>query len=160
MDNYTLWTKHGEPGVLMEDDEDNDDDNNIPDLAHLYEAGAFDDEPMDEAEENTAEEQPHDKLGQVLLDAQKDSKIVKESKKFEKMLEGHKKLMHPNCKHRHKKLGSTLELLHWKVVNGVTDKGFEELLGIIKNMLPEGNVLPSTTHEAKKVVGKKVVENC
>jgi hypothetical protein len=54
MDNYTLWTKHGEPGVLMEDDED-DDDNNNPDLAYLYEAGAFDDEPMEEAEENAAE---------------------------------------------------------------------------------------------------------
>jgi hypothetical protein len=55
MDNYTFWTKHGEPGVLMEDYEDDDDDNNNPDLAHLYEAGAFDDEPMDEAEENAAD---------------------------------------------------------------------------------------------------------
>jgi hypothetical protein len=67
MDNYTLWTKHGEPGVLMEDNED--DDNNIPNLAHLYQAGAFDDEPMDEPKENAAEEQPQDELGQVLLDA-------------------------------------------------------------------------------------------
>jgi hypothetical protein len=32
-------------------------------LAHLYEAGAFDDEPMDEAEENFLEEQPYDELG-------------------------------------------------------------------------------------------------
>ncbi|RLN30471.1 putative Tam1 transposon protein TNP2 [Panicum miliaceum] len=65
MDNYTLWTKHGEPGVLMEDDEDNDDDNNILDLDHLYEVGGFNDEPMDEAEENATEEVPHDDLGQV-----------------------------------------------------------------------------------------------
>ena len=36
--------------------------------------------------------------------------------------------------------------------NGVTDKGFEKLLGIVKNMLPEENELPSTTYEAKKVV--------
>jgi hypothetical protein len=35
---------------------------------------------------------------------------------------------------------------------GVTDKGFEELLGIVNNMLPEGSELPSTTYEAKKVV--------
>jgi len=64
MDNYTLWTKHGEPGVPMEDYEGhNDDDNNIPDWAHLYEAGAFEDEPMHEAEENAAEEQPPDELG-------------------------------------------------------------------------------------------------
>jgi hypothetical protein len=125
----------------MEDDEEDGDENNIPDLAHLYEAGAFDDdEPMDETEENAVEEQPHGELGQVLLDAQKDSKTLVESKKFEKILEDHKKL------------GSTLGLLQWKATNGVTDKGFEELLGIIKNMLPKGNELPSTTYEAKKVV--------
>jgi hypothetical protein len=143
MDNYTLWTKHGEPGVLMEDDEKGDNDNNIVDWAHFYEAGAFDDEPMDEAEENAVEEQPHDELGQVLLDAQKDSETVKESKKFEKMLEDHKKLLCPDCKQGHKKLGSTQELIQWKATNGVTDKGFEELLGIIKNMLPKGNELLS-----------------
>ena len=50
MDNYTLWTKHGELGVLMQDSEGyDDDDNNIADWAHLYEAGAFEDEPMDKA---------------------------------------------------------------------------------------------------------------
>jgi hypothetical protein len=54
----------------MEDDEDDDnDDNNNPNLAHLYEAGAFNDEPMDEAKKNAAEELPHDELDQVLLDA-------------------------------------------------------------------------------------------
>jgi hypothetical protein len=41
-------------------------------------------------------------------------------------------------------------LLQWKAANGVTDKRFEELLGIIKNMLPKGNELLSTTYEAKK----------
>jgi hypothetical protein len=49
-------------------------------------------------------------------------------------------------------LGITLELLQWKVANVITDKGFEELLGIIKSMLLEGNELPSTTYKAKKVV--------
>ena len=77
MDNYTLWTKHGEPGVVMQDGEDDDDDN-IADWAHLYEAGVFEDEPMDEAEENAAEDQPPDELGQVLVDSQKDSETLKE----------------------------------------------------------------------------------
>ena len=36
--------------------------------------------------------------------------------------------------------------------NGVSDKGFDVLMKIIKNMLPEGNELPSSTYEAKKVV--------
>jgi hypothetical protein len=47
----------------MEDDEDADDDNNIPNLVQLYEVGAFDGEPMDKAEENAVEEQPHDEVG-------------------------------------------------------------------------------------------------
>jgi hypothetical protein len=59
IDNNTLWTKHGEPGVLMKDDEEDDDD----DSAHLYEAGAFNDEPMDKDEKNATEEQPRDELG-------------------------------------------------------------------------------------------------
>ena len=77
---------------------------------------------------------------------------MKESKKFEKMLEDHKILLYPDCKQALKKLGNTLEMLQWKTTNGVTDKRFEELLGIVKNMLPEENELPSTTYEAKKVV--------
>ena len=97
MDNYTLWTKHGEPGVVMQDGE-GDDDNNIADWAHLYEAGAFEDEPMDETGENAAEDQPPDELDQVLVDSQRDSETLKESKKFEKMLEDHKKLLYPDCK--------------------------------------------------------------
>ena len=107
------------------DDDDDDDNNNIADWAHLYEAGAFEDEPPDE-------------LGQVLVDSQKDSETLKESKKFEKMLENHKKLLYPNYKQGLKKLGTTLEMLQWKAVNCVTDKGFEELLGIVKNKLREG----------------------
>ena len=75
LDNYTLWTKHGEPGVVMQDDEGDDDDDNIADCVYLYEVGAFEDEPMDDAEEmdevgeNAAEDQPHDELGQVLQDS-------------------------------------------------------------------------------------------
>jgi len=38
----------------------------------------------------------------------------------------------------------------WEAANCVTDKEFEELLGIIKNILPEGNDLPHTMYEAKK----------
>ena len=91
MNNYMVWTKHGEPEVLMQEGEgDDDEDNNIADWAHLYEAGAFEDEPMDETEANSAEDQPPDELGQVLVDAQRDSETLKESKKFEMMLEDHK----------------------------------------------------------------------
>ena len=65
-------------------------------------------------------------LGQVLVDSQRDYETLKESKKFEKMLEDHKKLLYPDCKQGLKKLGTTLEMLQWKAGNGVTDKVFKE----------------------------------
>lgn len=154
MSNYTLWTKHGEPGVLMGDDEE-EDDNNIPDWAHLQAAGAFedDDDPMDVTEENVpVVAEPPDELGRVFVDAQKDSETAKEKFKFEQMLADHKRPLYPGCKEELKKLGTTLEMLKWKAANGVTDKGFGELLKIVKNMLLEGNELPLTTYEAKQMV--------
>jgi hypothetical protein len=33
MANYVLWTRHGKRGVVMEENEDEADDNNIPDWA-------------------------------------------------------------------------------------------------------------------------------
>ena len=41
----------------MEDNEEDNNDDNIPDWAHLYEAGVFEDEPMHEAEAIAAKEQ-------------------------------------------------------------------------------------------------------
>ena len=90
-------------------DSEGDDDDNIAYWAHLYEARAFEDEPMDYAEEmdkdgeNAAEDQPPDELGQLLVDSQRDSETLKESKKFEKMLEDHKKLLYLDCKQGHLK---------------------------------------------------------
>src|SRR6185503_8220387 len=94
----TLHAHIYEHGVVMQDGE-KDDDHNIADWAHIYEAGAFEDEPMDDVEEideageNAAEDQPPDELGQVLVDSQKDCETLKESKKFEKMWEDHKKIL-------------------------------------------------------------------
>ena len=68
------------------------------------------------------------------------------------MLEDHKKVLYPICDAGEKKLGTTLELLQWKAKNGVSDKGFGELLKIQKKMLPKDNKLPATTYEAKLVV--------
>ena len=72
----------------------------------------------------------------------------KELRDLKRMLEDYRTLLYPDCKQGQKKLG--LELLQWKASNGLSDKGFEELLKFIKNLLPEGNTLPEITYEAKK----------
>jgi len=119
----------------MEDDEEEEDDNNIPDLA----AGqAFVDTTMGEAdEEEFAEDGPIDDLGQVLRDAQKDCETEKESEKLQHRIDDHKKLLYPDCKKGHKKLGTRLEMLQWKAKNGVSDKAFQVILKIVKNMLSQ-----------------------
>jgi hypothetical protein len=42
--------------------------------------------------------------------------------------------------------------LQWKASNGLSYKGFEELLKLIQNILPEGNTLTKTMYEARRVV--------
>jgi hypothetical protein len=155
MPNYICWTKHGERGVIMEEDEELGDDDNI--IIHGFaEYGAFDDTVMGETEEEVAAEEevvakdkPDDDLGQAIHDAQRECESEKEKIKFKCTLEDHKKLLYPTCEEGQKKLGSTLELLQWKAKNGVSNKRFGELLTIAKKMLSKANKLPTTTYAAK-----------
>jgi hypothetical protein len=43
-------------------------------------------------------------------------------------------------------------LLQWKEETGLSDKGFEKLLKIIKKKLPKDNELPDSTYKTKKVL--------
>ena len=125
---------------MEEYEEEGDDDNII--IRGFAEYDAFDDTAMGKAEEEVgAEDEPADDLGQAIGDAQREYESEKEKIKFEHMLENHKKLLYPTCDVGQKKLGTTLELLQWKAKNGVSDKGFGELLKIQKKMLPKDNEL-------------------
>jgi hypothetical protein len=96
---------------------------------------------------------PYDALDKALREANENyGEKVKKSKKFERMLEDHKKPLYPDCKEGKKKLHSTLEMLQWKASNKISDTTFVELLLITKDMLPEGNGLLLSTYEAKRVV--------
>jgi transposase len=150
MVNYVLWTRHGERGVVMEENEDEEDDNNIPNWA----AGQdFADTLIEDANEEEILEDGHvDDLGQVLKDAQRDCENDNEKAKLRCMIEDHRKLLYTDCKQGHKKLGTTIEMLQWKAKYGVFDKAFEGMLKIVKEKLPENNELPSTISEAKQTV--------
>ena len=64
MEMYVCWTKHGEQGVTMEDNEEEDFDDHFPGNAGF---SAFDDDiPMEELEVDVAEVDPSDDLGQAL----------------------------------------------------------------------------------------------
>ena len=113
----------------MKDNEEEDFDDHFPGNAGF---GAFDDDiPMEEPEVVVAEDDPSDDLGQALHNVRADCESETKRLKFQKILEDHHKL-YPDCENGLKKLDTTLELLKWKATNGVSDKGFGELLKLVK----------------------------
>ena len=152
MSGYNCWTKHGEIGVMMEDNEEEENDDNYHDMFPEYGSGTGMEDNDEEEAEDRAPVEPIDDLGQAITDAKAECEIEKVRVKFDQMLKDHKTLLYPNCEDGQKKLGSTLELLQWKAENGVTDSGFTKLLQIMKKQLPRKNELPDSTYQAKKVV--------
>ena len=147
--NYYVWMKHEEKGIMLDNNEEQKD--RILVFAANY-GTFFVDTAMGEAEKDAEGHVVEDDLGQMLREAEKVCEIEKESRDLKRMLEDYRILLYTDCKQDHKKSGTTLELLQWKALNGLSKKGFEELLKLIKNLLLEGNTLPETTYEVKKVV--------
>ena len=50
------------------------------------------------------------------------------------------------------KLEANIMLLEFKSTNELSDKGFDQLLDIIRKMLPEINELPEKTYLAKQMI--------
>ena len=147
MPGYNCWTKHGERGVMMEDNEEEQNDDN-------YMCPEYSGNERGEAEDEEVPDEPiiDDDLRRVIVDAQTEAESALEKLKLEQMLEDHKKRLYPTCEDGNTKLGTTLELLQWKAENGLSDKGFGNLLKIMKQKLPKDNELPDSTYEAKKVI--------
>jgi hypothetical protein len=135
---------------MMENNNEEENDDNYP-MYPEYGDTVMEDNEEEEGEERASDE-PADDLGRAIANAHLDYESGKEREKLERMLDDHKKLMYPNCKNVQKKLGSTLELLQWKVETGLSDKGFEKLLKIITKMLPKDNELLASMYKAKKIV--------
>ncbi|XP_037444804.1 uncharacterized protein LOC119313096, partial [Triticum dicoccoides] len=151
MPSYNCWTKHGERGVIMEEDEEGDDFIDESYLAHFGDTFMEDAEGEGEGEEE-ARDDPVDDLGRTIANARRRCETEKERENLDRMLEDHRKALYPGCDDGLKKLGCTLDLLKWKAEAGVADSAFENLLKMLKNMFPKDNELPASTYEAKKVV--------
>ncbi|KAK1699049.1 hypothetical protein QYE76_015746 [Lolium multiflorum] len=150
---YNVWTKHGEEGVMMEDgDEEEDNDDQYRSMFSECFDTAMDDNEEEGGEEQASDDRVDDDLRRAISDARRDCGTDKERLQFDKMLEDHHKLLYPGCEDGHRKLGSILELLKWKAEVGVTDSGFEKLMIILKKLFPRNNKLPVSTYEAKKLV--------
>ncbi|KAL5846309.1 hypothetical protein ACOSQ3_009833 [Xanthoceras sorbifolium] len=53
---------------------------------------------------------------------------------------------------KYTKLSATVILYKHKTTHGLSDKSFDELLGILRDMLPHVNVLPDSLYSTKKLL--------
>ncbi|XP_003554943.1 uncharacterized protein [Glycine max] len=70
---------------------------------------------------------------------------------FEKLDNDSKKPLYVGCT-KYTRLSGVLALVNLKARFGWSDKSFNELLLLLKNMLPEDNTLPKNHYEAKKIL--------
>ena len=150
MSGYNVWTKHGEKGVMMDDGDEEDNDDNYRSMFTEYGDTAMEDNEEEGQGEERAPDEPADDLGRVISDARRGCDTEKERLQFEQMLQDHNKLLYRTCEDGQKKLGSTLELLKWKAESSVADSAFEKLLLIMKKMLPRKNELPANTRTKQR----------
>ena len=72
-------------------------------------------------------------------------------KMFERLVSDAEKPLYNGCT-KFTRLSALLKLYNLKAGNGWSDKSFTELLALMKDILPEDNVLPNRTYEAKKML--------
>jgi hypothetical protein len=65
------------------------------------------------------------------------------------MIEDSKKLFYHGCATQYTRLFMMLKLFQLKVSNGWSDCSFKYFLTLLKDMLPQDNVVPETVYEAK-----------
>ncbi|KAK9270912.1 hypothetical protein L1049_026499 [Liquidambar formosana] len=123
---YTTWVLHGECPSASLPHEDVD-DVEMPDTYRMYKDVWMQDE-----------------------DALKTTHEGSESE-FTHVLEDAETPLYPGCT-KYTRLSATVVLYKHKAINGLSDKSFNELLEIIRDMLPQDNTLPDSLYSTKKLL--------
>jgi hypothetical protein len=152
-ENYTCWNKHGEEGLnegemdraLHADSVDQgltpgEMDHDLRDEDIL----GFNDNDLEDFVEN---------VDQMVQDVERHDEYNNgEFAKFQEFVRDSKTPLYPNCKEKYTRIFGNLKLLQLKATHGWTDKSFEALLDLLRDMLPEGNLVPEGIYDAKKII--------
>jgi len=76
---------------------------------------------------------------------------VGECSKFYQLVKDNEEMLYPNCK-KYSKLSFMVHLYHLKCLPGWSDKSFSMLLDLLRDALLEGNILPKSYYETKKMI--------
>jgi hypothetical protein len=157
MDNYFIWTKHGEtqPGIERIIDERAEENMGIPDdVCSHHNDRCEDDICLDDAYHSDegfhVEELMHNVAPDVLLQRRN-----KGFDNFEMLDKALRDLLYEECKgcdKEHTVLWMTLELMKLKATSGWSDTSFSALLELLAKVLLKPNGLPSSTYQTKKII--------
>ncbi|KAL4585211.1 hypothetical protein LXL04_009827 [Taraxacum kok-saghyz] len=128
MNGYTCWSQHGE--LLI--------DHSTVDVGSNY-------DDVDDSQDDV-----RDNLDEMLDDIEGDVPD-NDYEKFQQLIEDSEKPLYDGCT-KFTKLSAVLKLFNLKANNGWSDKSFTEILEAINEMLPEGNELPVSLYQAKKIM--------
>ncbi|KAD6796350.1 hypothetical protein E3N88_07246 [Mikania micrantha] len=138
MPRYTCWSMHGESlsnrsisSINSQSDDININDSNFVD---------DDDNSVD----------LNDNLSDLLHDIETNIGDD-DQRKLHDLFDDAEKPLYPGCEN-FSKLNAVLKLFNLKSNYGWSDKSFTDLLVILHDMLPDGNELPISTYQAKKLM--------
>jgi hypothetical protein len=72
--------------------------------------------------------------------------------KYKKMIEDSNKPLYDGCAVQYMRLFAMVKLFQLKASNGWSDGSFNDLLTLLKDMLPQGNSVPEIIYEAKQII--------
>ncbi|XP_026385054.1 uncharacterized protein LOC113280673 [Papaver somniferum] len=132
--NYTLWVHHGEDYEIVSDDDD------------------VDEEEIQGGTSNGVSELLEDVCNRATNNEYSGTQDSCENiYMFDSLLKDTFQSLYPNCKN-FSKLEFVMRLMHIKIMNHMNNKSFHMILDIISAALPEGETLPETYYEAKKLL--------
>jgi hypothetical protein len=152
MDNYFIWSKHGETQPMTESiiDEREEENMNADHVSSPHDDGGDLDDIGENDEGLDVEELMRNVAPNVLLQCGNNG-----FDNFETLNKASRDLLYEECKGCHKEqmvLWMTLKLLKLKANNGWSDSSFSALLEFLSKVLPKTNGLSTSTYLAKKII--------
>jgi hypothetical protein len=93
-----------------------------------------------------------DDLDEILQNVESEFSDKSQNVKFSQIMKDYETPSLSRCKNEHNNLHIVMTLLQMKASNGWSDKGFNELLQFLNDLLPKASVLPRSMYQAKKIV--------
>jgi hypothetical protein len=152
LDNYFIWSKHGETQPRTESIIDEREEKNM-NADHVYshhDDGGDQDDVGENDEGLDVEELMQNVAPDVLLQCR--NKGFDNFEALNKASRDHLSKERKGCHKKHTVLWMTLELMKLKASNGWLDSSFSALLELLSKVLPKPNGLPTSTYLAKKII--------